>query len=110
MRVWHAKRGWEEEAADISKSCECGSHPLPLSGGLLKRARERGRGRPNGAIKGNEEMAAAGLPPPFLPPVAKASAYPGDTFNPSAGRFLSPLSLSLPPLKRACYVLSHLSE
>ena len=87
--------------------------PIPfLSGGLLKRARERGRGRPNGAIKGNEEMAAAGLglPPPFLPPVAKASAYPGDTFNPSAGRFLSPLSLSLPPLKRACYVLSHLSE
>ena len=41
--------------------------PIPfLSGGLLKRARERERGRPNGAIKGNEEMAAAGLRlPPF---------------------------------------------
>ena len=28
----HAKRGWEEEAADISKSCECGSHPPPSLG------------------------------------------------------------------------------
>ena len=67
--------------------------PLPplLSRGLLKRASERGRGRPNGAIKGNEEMAAAGLP------LAKASAYPGGRYISTPAQVVSS-RLSLPSL------------